>query len=162
MVVERVAPPTGIREQFIQTAHRVVWCTLATVDRLGRPRSRLVHPVWERVGDGLVGWVTTRPTALKLAHLDHAPFASCSYWDPSHDTAVAECAVTWADAEEREHAWAVCRSLPAPAGHDPGQVFPDGPHAPGAAVLRLQPWRLRVATAEQMAAGAALAWRRAS
>jgi len=30
------------------------------------------------------------------------------------------------------------------------------------AVLRLEPWRLRVATAAQMAAGAALAWRRPS
>jgi hypothetical protein len=161
MVVERTAPPAEIREQFIDTAHRVVWCTLATVDRLGRPRSRVVHPVWERVGDDLVGWITTRPTPLKLTHLERSPFVSCSYWDPQHDTAVAECAVSWADAEEREHAWEVCRALPAPAGHDPADVFPDGPHAPGAAVLRLEPWRLRVATAAQMAAGTARAWRRA-
>jgi hypothetical protein len=74
----------------------------------------------------------------------------------------AECAVRWADAAQREHAWEVCRELPPPAGHDPAHVFPEGPHAAGAAVLRLEPWRLRVASAEQMAAGAALAWRRVS
>jgi hypothetical protein len=162
MVVEQSTPPAALREQFIETAHRVVWCALATVDRLGRPRSRVVHPVWERAGEDLVGWVLTRPTPLKLAHLERTPFVSCSYWDPRHDTAVAECDATWADPQQREHAWSICRALPAPAGHDPADIFPGGPHAPEAAVLRLAPWRLRVATAAQMAAGGAMAWRRAS
>jgi hypothetical protein len=49
-------------EAFITVAHRIVWCTLATVDRRNRPRSRVVHPIWERTPAGPVGWVTTRPT----------------------------------------------------------------------------------------------------
>ena len=29
---------------FVALAHRIVWCTLATVDARGRPRSRVVTP----------------------------------------------------------------------------------------------------------------------
>ncbi len=49
-------------DAFMQTAERIVYCSMATVDRHGRPRSRLVHAVWERDGDRLVGWVGSRPT----------------------------------------------------------------------------------------------------
>jgi hypothetical protein len=34
-------------ETFLATARRIVYATLATVDPRGRPRSRIVHPVWE-------------------------------------------------------------------------------------------------------------------
>jgi hypothetical protein len=84
-------------EQFLAIAHRVVWCTMATVDRRNRPRSRIVHPVWEISEGTLHGLVGTRPTPLKRAHLAHAPHVSCTYWDPAHDVAVAECAARWLD-----------------------------------------------------------------
>ena len=72
-------------ESFISIAHRIVWCTLATVDRRGRPRSRLVHPIW-----------------------------------------------------------------------------PGGPDDPDAAVIRLDPWRLKAADAATLAAGGTPhVWRRA-
>jgi hypothetical protein len=32
---------------FVEMANRMVYCTLATVDRRGRPRSRIVHTLWE-------------------------------------------------------------------------------------------------------------------
>lgn len=104
MVVETLAPPTAVAEAFVGIAHRVVWCTLATVDRRGRPRSRLVHPIWEPTDDGLVGWFTSRPTPLRRAHLAANPSVSCSYWDPAHDVAVAECRAEWVtDPATREH-----------------------------------------------------------
>jgi hypothetical protein len=53
------------------------------------------HAVWERLGDGLVGWVGSRPTPLRRAHIERTPYVSCFYWDPAHDVAVAECEVTW-------------------------------------------------------------------
>jgi len=141
-------------DQFIDIAHRVVWCTMATVDRRGRPRSRVVHPVWRRVGDGLDGWVTVRRTPLKVAHLGHCPFVSCSYWDPRHDVAVAECRADWVeDPGEMAAAWEICRTTPAPAGFDPAAIWPHGPSSPGAGVLHLRPWRLRAGTAQQVAAG---------
>ena len=68
---------------FVEIAHRIVWCTLATVDGRGRPRSRLVHPVWTiEPGGELVGRVASRRGSPKSAHLAGTPFASCSYWDP--------------------------------------------------------------------------------
>jgi pyridoxine/pyridoxamine 5'-phosphate oxidase len=38
-------------------ANRMVYCTLATVDRCGRPRSRIVHMLWRCDGPSLVGIV---------------------------------------------------------------------------------------------------------
>ena len=134
-----------VQEEFVQVAHRVVWCTVATVDRRGRPRSRVLHPIWETARDGtLTGWITTRRTPLKLAHLTHAPFVSCSYWSPDHDTAVAECRARWeTDPAEAERVWELFRAAPAPLGHDPATIWPDGPGSADAGLLRLDPWRLR-------------------
>jgi hypothetical protein len=137
---------TAIADAFVSVAHRIVWCTVATVDRSGRPRSRILHPYWERSGDALVGWITTRPTPLKVAHLRHSPYLSCSYWDATQDAAVAECAAAWVeDVDTRAHAWELFRAAPAPLGHDPYSIWPEGPGSPDAGVLRLTPWRLRVA-----------------
>ena len=142
---------------FVAIAHRIVWCTVATVDRRGRPRSRVVHPIWERAGDGLVGWVVTRPTALKRAHLEFSPYVSCSYWDPGHDVATAECRAEWA--AEPERAWELFRAAPPPLGYDPLTIFPEGPAADGAAVLRLEPWRIRAADVLTLSEGRpALVW----
>jgi hypothetical protein len=135
-----------VQTTFVATANRIVWCTVATVDRRNRPRSRVLHPYWELAGDELVGWITTRPTPLKQAHLAHSPYVSCSYWDATHDVAVAECRAEWvADVAVKEHAWELFSTAAEPLGHDPYAIWPAGPEDPDAGVLRLTPWRLRVA-----------------
>jgi hypothetical protein len=150
----------SVAEQFVAIAHRVVWCSVATVDRRGRPRSRLMHPVWEPTDDGIRALVTTRPTPLKRAHLAHSPFVSCSYWDPQHDTAVAECHARWLEPAERSDAWERVKGAPAPVGHDPAAIWPGGPDSPDCAFLELTPWRLAVRTAESLYAGEPpLTWR---
>jgi hypothetical protein len=163
MVVQTPDIPETLAEAFVAIAHRVVWASVATVDRRGRPRSRVMHPLWERTDHGLVGWVTSRPTPLKVAHLGRTPFVSCTYWDPRHDVAVADCAAHWVDdASERARVWELFRAAPPPLGHDPATIWPQGPAAADAGVLRLDPWRLRAATAAQIASGdAAPAWRAA-
>ena len=35
-----------IAPAFVEMAHRIVWGSAATVDREGRPRSRILHPIW--------------------------------------------------------------------------------------------------------------------
>jgi hypothetical protein len=92
-------------ESFLAIAQRIVYATLATVDPRGRPRSRIVHPVWELEEGRLVGWVGTRPSRLKRESLGFSGFASCLYWDHAHDVAVAECAAAWAPPERRREAW---------------------------------------------------------
>jgi hypothetical protein len=143
----------SVAEQFIAIANRVVWCTMTTVDRRNRPRSRIVHPVWEISEGTLEGLVGTRPTPLKRAHLAHAPHVSCTYWDPAHDVAVAECAARWLDEEERRDAWERIARAPAPAGYDPATIWPDGPASAEFAVIALEPWRLSAASAAALARG---------
>jgi hypothetical protein len=139
-------------DTFIATAHRIVWCSVATVDRRGRPRTRILHPYWERSGDAVTGWVVTRRSPLKTAHLARAPFVSCSYWDATHDVAIADCHATWADdLDEAARVWELYAAAPEPLGYDFHQIWPDGPASEGAALLRLDPWRLHVADAMTVA-----------
>jgi hypothetical protein len=136
----RVAP------SFVEMAHRIVWASVASVDRLGRPRSRILHPVWTWDGQALTGWIGTRPTLLKRAHLQHSPYLSCNYWSPDHDSCVAECRAEWLDDEaSRTAVWHLLKQAPEPVGYDPA-IVPgwQTPTSPSFAALRLRPWRLRV------------------
>jgi hypothetical protein len=57
---------------------------------------------------------------------------SCSYWDPAHDVAVAECAAAWVENPViKRHAWEVFRAAEPPVGYDPATIWPDGPEDPG-------------------------------
>lgn len=76
---------------------------------------------------------------------------SCSYWDATQDAVVAECHARWeTDLEEKQRAWDMFRAAPQPLGHDPYTIWPAGPQDPDAGVLRLDPWRLRVASLETL------------
>ena len=136
----------AIAPAFVEMAHRIVWCTAATVDGAGRPRSRILHPLWEWDGATLTGWIATSPTPVKRAHLDHSPFISCNYWAPTHDTCLAECKASWAfDDETRTRVWNAFKDAPEPVGYDPAMIpVWTEPTAANFAALRLDPWRLRV------------------
>ena len=41
--------------EFLERVAKIVWCTVSTVDRKGRVRSRILHPIWE----GNTGWIAT-------------------------------------------------------------------------------------------------------
>lgn len=131
---------------FVEMAHRIVWCSVATVDARQRPRTRILHPIWEWDGTELTGWIATGPTPVKRAHLEHSPFVSCSYWEPSHDTCMADCRAEWFfDDETRTMVWERFKNGPAPVGYDPS-IVPgwESPTSDAFAVLRLTPWHLRV------------------
>jgi hypothetical protein len=146
----------AIAPAFVEMAHRIVWCSVATVGPDERPRSRVLHPIWEWDGTKLHGWIATGPTPLKRAHLDHSPFLSCSYWAPDHDTAVAECRAEWAfDDATCAEVWERFEHGPEPVGYDPAIVPPwsGGPTSDAFAVLKLDPWRLRVMPGSVMLRG---------
>jgi hypothetical protein len=145
---------TSILDDAVAVTRHVVWCVLTTVDGTGRPRSRVVHPVWEHVDPGVRGWVTTRRSPVKTAHLAANPHVACAYAGAEHDVAYFDCTAAWASRDERHHAWELFRALPAPAGFDPGSIWPDGPDAHGAEVLRLDPYRVQVGFAADLATGA--------
>lgn len=132
---------------FVETAHRIVWATVATVDPDDRPRTRILHPIWAWDGDALVGWIATGPTPAKVRALEHSPFVSVTYWDPQHDVGTADCrAERFLDDETCEWLWTRFETAPPPVGYDPAIVAPwsDGPRSPAFAALRLVPHRLRV------------------
>lgn len=138
--LERTAPA------FVEVAHRIVWATVASVDASDRPRSRILHPIWEWDGERLIGWIATGPTPTKRAHLAHSPYLSVNYWDQQHDVATAECRATWHHDEETcRRVWAAFVQAPEPLGYDPS-IIPawTSPTDPAFAVLRLDPWRVRV------------------
>ena len=137
----------SIAPSFVDMAHRIVWASVATTDTDGRPRSRILHPLWEWDGSSLVGWIATGPTPVKWSHLERTPYVSINYWAPNHDTCTAECRTEWfLDDETRERIWNAFKGAPAPVGYDPAIIpaWADGPRSPAFAALRLEPLRLRV------------------
>ena len=131
---------------FLEMAHRIVWCSAATVDAQGRPWSRVLHPIWEWDGAALVGWIGTGPTPLKRSHLEAHPYVSLNYWATNQDTCVAECRAQWAfDDESCASLWNKLKNGPEPVGYDPA-IIPgwEQPSDAAFAALKLTPWRLRV------------------
>jgi hypothetical protein len=131
---------------FVEMAHSIVWCNVATVDKANRPRSRVLHPFWEWDGENLVGWVATGATPIKRAHLAHSPYASLNYWSPEQDTCAAECKASWCfDLETRQRIWDKYLALPPPLGYDPALIPAwENAESDGFSVMRFDPWRLRV------------------
>ena len=109
----------------------------------------ILHPIWERAADGVRGWVVTRKSPLKTAHLARTPYVSCTYWDATHDVAIADCHAAWEeDRDEHARVWELYAAAPAPLGYDFHAIWPDGPSADGRrAAARSSPWRLHVADA---------------
>jgi hypothetical protein len=148
---------TEIAPAFVEMAHRIVWATAATVDPLGRARTRILHPIWEWDGTALVGWIATDPTSPKGAHLAQNRSLSVTYWTPDHDTCTADCQASWiTDDPGRTEVWRRFADGPAPVGYDPAIIpfWSDGPTTPRFAGLRLEPWRLKVQPAAVMLKGA--------
>ena len=149
-------PLNQVAPAFRDMAHQIVWASVATVDRDGRPRSRILHPYWEWDGTNLIGWIATVPTPVKRAHVEAHPEVSVSYWTPSHDTCSAECAVQWhLDDDTRRAVWDKFATAPAPVGYDPLIIpmWSEGPTSDQFAVLRLAPHRLRVMAGTVMTEG---------
>ncbi len=148
---------------FVQMAHEIVWCTVATIDKKGRPRSRVLHPIWELKGDDLVGWIATGPTPVKKAHLGVSAYVSCNYWTKNQDTCVAECHASWVeDLEGKQNIWDKFVNGAAPVGYDPS-IIPGWESAASEnfAGLRLDPWHLRVMPGSVMmkGSGTVLTWK---
>jgi general stress protein 26 len=148
---------------FVEMAHSIVWCTVATVDRTGRPRTRVLHPVWEWDGEALTGWIATSPESPKASDLAANPAVSLTYWAPSHDTCTADCTTEWTnDRESRRAGWDRFLNAPPPVGYDPRIVPPwTSPEVPAFGILRLHPTRLRVMPGTLLMAGTGhlLTWR---
>jgi hypothetical protein len=132
-------------EDFLRITADVVWCTMTTVDRNGRPRSRVVHPIFT-VADGQpVGWLLTGRTPVKSAHLARDPHVSCAYWSPDQNVVYADCVATWVeDLAAKRAVNEMFKSTPTPLGYDPVEFGLGVPEDATFTALRLDPWRIQV------------------
>jgi len=132
-----------IAPAFLERAHRMVWCNVATVDSEGRPRSRVLHPIWE----GQTGWITADPRSPKSRDLAGNPYVSLAYVSEPFTPAYADCLAVWVDDRSTlEHVWELLRTTPEPLGFDPGTIYsPIGGEIEGRppfGVLKLTPYRI--------------------
>ena len=152
-----------IAPAFVDMAHRIVWCTVATVSPDGRPVTRVLHPIWEWDDTALTGWILTSPKSLKATHLAANPEVSLTYWASNQDTCSAECSTSWDDTPElKEAGWRRFADGPAPVGYEPSLIAAwTSPEAPEFGVLRLRPRALRLMPGSMMTKGIGeiLTWR---
>jgi general stress protein 26 len=146
---------SDLADDFLSLITDIVYCTVTTVDGAGRPRSRVMHPIFEVVEGKPMGWAVTDRTPIKTRHLATNPHVCCFYWSPKQNTVSVECLATWVDDDTtREHVWRVFRETPPPLGWgDLGAYEPERIHHPLFHPLQLTPWRVQILSSEQMAAG---------
>lgn len=141
-----------IEADFRERTTRIVWCSVATVDTRGRPRNRILHPIWE----GTTGWIATGRHSLKEKHLAANPNVSLLYWDPQQQNVQIEARAEWEDdSAERQRIWELYKSTPPPLGYDIGDFFPGGPDGGAWGLLKLTPWRIELSGMADTASGLA-------
>ncbi|MEZ4562880.1 MAG: pyridoxamine 5'-phosphate oxidase family protein [Thermomicrobiales bacterium] len=142
-----VADFSEIADEFHARVSRMVWCNVATVDHECRPRSRIMHPIW----DGATGYIGTWGTSVrsdhqrpsvKMAHLRQHPHASLAYIAEPFTPVYVDCQVeVIEDAAGKAQFCELARSVPEPYGYDPAPLF-GGPENPHFVVLKLAPTRI--------------------
>ncbi len=133
---------SDLEEEFLARVNKIVWCNVATIDRKGRPRSRVLHPIWE----GSTGWILTWRNTLKAKHIAQNPHISLAYVGEPLKPVYADCTAEWIDdLETKQHAWDMFKAAPEPLGFDPALIFETVDH-PNLGLLKLTPWRLEVYT----------------
>jgi hypothetical protein len=136
----RVAAFAEIEEGFIARAHKMIWCSVATVDAQGCPHSRILHSIWE----GPTGWIATRRQSPKARDLERNSHVSLAYIADVVRPAYAECLARWEDdLAAKRHVWDLFLSAPAPLGYDPAPIF-GSVHAPDFGLLRLTPYAVEL------------------
>jgi len=125
-----------IEEEFLQRIRSMVYCSAATIDLHQRPRSRVLHPVWEH----RTGWVTTGPNTAKAAQLAVNPFISLAFIADPFIPVYVECRATWQDDPvTRQRIWDLFKTFDVDL-----TVSWDNVDNPAYAVLRLDPWRIEL------------------
>ena len=134
----RVPNFSDIETEFLRRVRTMVWASAATIDAKGRPRSRILHPIWE----GSTGWIATGRRTLKARHLDHNPYLSLAYIADVMNPVYVDCRISWEDdPAERRRVWDLIKSYPEPYGFDPAHDFVS-PDNPAFGLLKLAPWRV--------------------
>ena len=127
-----------IEAEFIKRVHTMVLCSAATIDAHNRPRSRILHPIWE----GATGWIGTHRHSHKAHHLERNPYMSLAYTGDAMNPVYVDCKAEWRDdLAEKQRIWDLFKNAPQPLGYDPAQDFIRFDHE-NFGLLKLTPWRI--------------------
>ena len=135
-----------IQEEFIGRVHKMVWCSVATLDTQNRPRSRIMHTMWESsTCHDCTGWALSRRHALKAKHLAHSSYVSLAYISDLTTPVYVDCNAEWEDtSSEKKRIWNLFASAPPPLGFDPATIFKTADN-PEYGLLKFTPWRIELA-----------------
>ncbi len=131
-----------LQTEFMARVSRAVYCCMATVDLKNKPRSRIMHPIW----DGATGWVISWPQSHKAKHLRANPHVSLAYIHDKDKPVYVECVAEWVDdPAEKLRVWELHQITPSPLGFDP-QPHYGSIHNAYYGLLKLTPQRIELAT----------------
>ena len=138
----KVSEFSEIADEFDKRVRDMVWCSVTTVDSLGRPRSRVLHPIWE----GHIGWICTYRNSYKSKHLEQTPNMSIAYIKDPMKPVYVDCTVEWIDdLTEKQRVWDLFNAEPEPYGYNPSLIFGEVDDE-NFGILKLIPWRIEVYT----------------
>src|SRR5580765_5858298 len=101
-----VARFEDLQGEFMARVSRAVYCAMATIDQHNRPRSRIMHPIW----DGPIGWIISWPQSPKAGHLARNPSVSLAYIADRDAPVYVDGIAEWIDAvEEKGRIWELYR-----------------------------------------------------
>jgi hypothetical protein len=124
-----------IAAELARRIDRTVWCSMATVDRERRVRSRIVHPLW----DGRVGWLLTERHSPKARDVDGNPWLSLTYIDSAQEQVHVDCRTEWESRPaEKRRLWDWFKSDAVAPRLRPRPLLPEGCRG---RVVRLPPPR---------------------
>ncbi|WP_351234370.1 pyridoxamine 5'-phosphate oxidase family protein [Streptomyces sp. NPDC002133] len=148
----RVEEFAELQDEFHQYVKDIVYCSLITVDRKGRPRARVLLPIWEVVDGRPVGWIAAYKTPVKTAHIRNNPHVTCSYWSPRQNAAYVDSVARWVEDENvKRDVWELYRKgSPPGVGYDPIHYWKGGPTDPEYGLLRMDPFRVQVLRGRDM------------
>lgn len=133
-----IANFSDIEEEFTRRWRTMIWCNAATIDRHNRPRSRILHPMWE----GSTGWIHTHRDSYKSKDLAHNPYISLAYCADVMNPLHADCITEWVDdLDTKKRIWEWVKNTPEPLGFDPAHDFISYDHK-NFGLLKLTPWRI--------------------
>lgn len=137
---------SDVESEFFQYISDITYATMITVDKKGRPRARVLLPIWEVIDGRPVGWLAAYKTPVKSAHLANNPHTTYSYWNPRQNAVFIDSVSRWVEDEPtKRHAWELYRKgSPPGVGYDPRGYWRGGPTDPEYHVLRIEPWRVQV------------------
>ncbi len=129
-----------IQVEFMTRSQQAIYCNMATIDRQDRPRSRIMHPIW----DGPIGRVISWPTSHKAKHLERNPSVSLASIHDKNKPVYVDAVAEWVDeVEEKQRIWELHKTTSPPLGFDPQPHYGDiNHHYYG--LLRFTPWRIEL------------------